>query len=108
MIQITLVQWKDLNVFIVSGDDEDDEEEDQHDAEEEDQHDAEEEDQRDAEEEVEEDPQFIAKENLMTKIAKTNARHDLTELGHQFEDFIIYCTFRGINCAYVNFLNRNI
>ena len=52
---------------------------------------------------MEEDPQFIAKENLMTKIAKTNARHDLTELGHQFEDFIIYCTFRGINCAYVNF-----
>ena len=91
MIQITLVQWKDLNVFIVSGDDEDDEEEDQHDAKEE--------DQRDAEEEVEEDPQFIAKENLMTKIAKTNARHDLTELGHQFEDFISYCTFRGINCA---------
>ena len=57
---------------------------------------------------MEEDPQFIAKENLMTKIAKTNARHDLTELGHQFEDFIIYCTFRGINCAYVNLLNRNI
>lgn len=69
------------------------------DDEEEDQHDAEEEDQRDAEEEVEEDPQFIAKEKLMTKIAKTNARHDLTELGHQFEDFISYCTFRGINCA---------
>ena len=108
MIQITLVQWKDLNVFIVSGNDKDDEEEDQHDAEEEDQRDAEEEDQHGAEEEVEEDPQFIAKENLMTKIAKTNARHDLTELGHQFEDFIIYCTFRGINCAYVNLLNRNI
>lgn len=100
MIQITHVQWKDLNVFIFSGNDEDDEEEDQHDAEEE--------DQRDAEEEVEEDPQFIAKEKLMTKIAKTNARHDLTELGHQFEDFISYCTFRGINCAYVNLLNRNI
>lgn len=98
MIQITHVQWKDLNVFIVSGNDEDDEEEDQHDAEEEDQRDAEE----------EEDPQFIAKEKLMTKIAKTNARHDLTELGHQFEDFISYCTFRGINCAYVNLLNRNI
>ncbi|XP_022808058.1 amiloride-sensitive sodium channel subunit alpha-like isoform X3 [Stylophora pistillata] len=51
------------------------------------------------EDDEEEDAKFIRIEKLMTKIAKTNIHHDLAELGHQFEDFMIYCSFRGINCV---------
>ena len=45
------------------------------------------------------DEEFIAREKvalLMAEQDKTN----LSSLGHQFDDLVISCTFRGIPCRY--------
>ncbi|KAJ7385388.1 ligand-gated sodium channel [Desmophyllum pertusum] len=41
---------------------------------------------------------FKDRELLRTKIAEQNVE-DLIRIGHQFEDFVVYCTFRGVYCA---------
>ncbi|KAL9986106.1 hypothetical protein ACROYT_G000186 [Oculina patagonica] len=42
--------------------------------------------------------EFIDREYVRAIIAQQNASL-LTQIGHQFEDFVVYCTFRGAYCA---------
>ena len=37
-------------------------------------------------------------EFLRMKISEQNVVN-LMKVGHQFEDFVVYCTFRGVYCA---------
>ena len=42
--------------------------------------------------------EFLDREHLRAMIALENTRV-LRQIGHQFEDFVVYCTFRGVYCA---------
>jgi len=42
--------------------------------------------------------EFLDREHLRTIIAQDDP-HLLRGIGHQFEDFVVYCTFRGFYCA---------
>lgn len=52
----------------------------------------------DGEEDKGEGADFLEKEQLWTMIAQEDPNL-LKQIGHQFEDFVVYCTFRGVYCA---------
>lgn len=64
------------------------------------------EEREEGEEDPDEDPlsdekleeSFIKRELLRTIMAKQDVGL-LRQIGHQFEDFVVYCTFRGKYCA---------
>ena len=41
---------------------------------------------------------FLDREQLKTIMAQQDPEL-LRSVGHQFEDFVVYCTYRGVNCA---------
>ena len=45
------------------------------------------------------DEEFIASEKVALLMAEED-KSNLSSLGHQFEDFVLSCTFRGIPCRY--------
>ena len=45
--------------------------------------------------------EFLDREHLKTIMAQQDPDL-LRSLGHQFEDLIVYCTYRGVSCAWVN------
>jgi len=47
------------------------------------------------------DAEFLDREHLKTIMARQDPDL-LRAVGHQFEDFVVYCTYRGVYCAYVN------
>ena len=44
------------------------------------------------------DAEFLDREHLKTIMAKQDPDL-LRAVGHQFEDFVVYCTYRGVSCA---------
>jgi len=44
------------------------------------------------------DAAFLDRELLKTIMAQKDPDL-LRALGHQFEDFVVYCTYLGVNCA---------
>ena len=42
--------------------------------------------------------EFLDREHLKTIIAQRDPNL-LRSMGHQFEDFVVYCTYRGVYCA---------
>ena len=42
--------------------------------------------------------EFLDREHLKTLIAQQDPDL-LRSMGHQFEDFVVYCTYRGVYCA---------
>ena len=42
--------------------------------------------------------EFLDREHLKTIIAQQDPNL-LRSMGHQFEDFVVYCTYRGVYCA---------
>ena len=47
------------------------------------------------------DPEFFASEKVSLLLAKQEESY-LSSLGHQFEDMVLSCTYRGISCRYLN------
>lgn len=45
------------------------------------------------------DPEFFASEKVSLLLAQQDERY-LSSLGHQFEDMVLSCTYRGISCRY--------
>lgn len=45
------------------------------------------------------DPEFFASEKVSFLLAKQDKNY-LSSLGHQFEDMVLSCTYRGISCRY--------
>ena len=45
------------------------------------------------------DPEFLASEKVSFLLAKQDESF-LSSLGHQFEDMVLSCTYRGISCRY--------
>ena len=46
------------------------------------------------------DPKFLAREIVAVLLAQ-KGEAVLSQLGHQFEDMVLSCTYRGIPCRYV-------
>lgn len=44
------------------------------------------------------DAKFLDREHLKTLMARKNPDL-LRALGHQFEDFVVYCTYAGEDCT---------
>ena len=42
--------------------------------------------------------EFLDREHLRTIMARQDP-DKLRAVGHQFEDFVVYCTYRGVYCA---------
>ena len=44
------------------------------------------------------DAEFLDREHLKAVMAQQDPDL-LRAMGHQFEDFVVYCTYRGVDCA---------
>lgn len=45
------------------------------------------------------DPEFFASEKVSLLLAEQDESY-ISSLGHQFEDMVLSCTYRGISCRY--------